>query len=117
MKRISSERAKSTQISTKTKTIVFDRDSGRCILCGRRGLPSAHYVPRAFGGCGKPENIVTLCNECHERFDHGDAEDMETIGKRVREYLSEHYPEIEYPEDRYHPGECELVYQKYGGKL
>ena len=117
MRHISTERAKSTQISTKTKTIVFDRDMDRCVVCGRRGFPDAHFIPRSKGGLGIKENLVTLCRYCHERFDHGDAQDMEYIGKKVKEYLSEHYPEIEYPEDRYHPGDCDLVYKKYGGEL
>ena len=71
MKRISTKRAKSTQISTRTKKAVYDRDNGLCVVCGRRGFPDAHYVPRFKGGLGIEENIVTMCRVCHERFDHG----------------------------------------------
>lgn len=108
MKRISSKRAKATQISTKVKTAVYDRDNGLCVVCGRPGYPNAHYIPRSAGGLGIEENIVTLCMECHDRFDFGDGETMAGIGDRIREYLMEHYPEWD---------EEKLVYRKYGGEI
>ena len=118
MKRISSKRAKSTQISTKVKTAVYDRDGGLCVICGKPGSPDAHFVPRSKGGLGIKENIVTLCRECHDRFDHGDTYDMTVIGTMVRCYLMELYPDIEYPYDRYHPDDdSKLIYQKYGEEL
>lgn len=41
---------------------------------------------------------------------------MITIGIKVRNYLKEHYPEMEYPDDRYFPGKnSKLVYKKYDG--
>ena len=116
MKHISTKRAKSTQISTRTKKAVYDRDNGLCVVCGRRGFPDAHYVPRFKGGLGIEENLVTLCRECHDKFDHGDEPTMITIGIKVRNYLKEHYPDIEYPDIRYYPGKgSKLVYKKYDG--
>jgi hypothetical protein len=118
MKNLSSKRAKSTQISTRTKKTVYERDNGLCVVCGRRGVPDAHYIPRSKGGLGIEQNIVTLCRECHDRFDHGDSYDMGVIGTMVRMHLMDMYPDWEYPQDRYHPAEdSKLIYQKYGGEL
>ena len=115
IKRISSKRAKSTQISTKTKKAVYERDNRLCVVCGRYGLPEAHYVPRSQGGLGTEQNIVTLCRECHEAFDHKDYDTRMKYGRIIRLYLQKKYPDIEYPEDRCHPGNSDLVYKKYGG--
>lgn len=118
MRRLSTKRARALQIPTKVKKSVYDRDSGLCVVCGQRGFPDAHYIPRSKGGLGIEENIVTLCRGCHERFDHGDQYDMTVIGTMIRCYLKEHYPGIDYPDDRYHPKEdSKLIYQKYGEEL
>ncbi|MFQ8836332.1 MAG: HNH endonuclease [Oscillospiraceae bacterium] len=58
-----------TSISAAVKQAVRERDGGRCVLCGRPGNPWCHYISRAQGGLGRPENIVTLCDKCHRRFD------------------------------------------------
>jgi hypothetical protein len=57
------------------RKMVMSRDGGRCTECGRdlNGLPSwygevHHIVPRAFGGSDRPENLRTLCIECHGRY-------------------------------------------------
>lgn len=108
MKRISSKRAKATQISPKTKKIVYERDKGLCVVCGRPGNPEAHYVPRSAGGLGIERNIVTLCRECHDKFDFGDRETMTYYDQMIRNYLMDQYPDWD---------EGELVYKKYGGNL
>lgn len=106
MKRISTKRAKATQIPAKVKKIVYERDNGACIVCGRPGAPEAHYIPRSKGGLGIEENIVTLCRECHRKFDQGDAEEMHYTGAIIATYLAEHYPD-------WNPDK--LVYRKYEG--
>ena len=118
MKFRSSKRSKATDISDKVKKTVYERDNELCVVCGRRGLPEAHYIPRSAGGLGIEENVVTLCRDCHERMDHGDKYDMTVISTMVRMYLKEHYSNMEYPDDRYHPKQdSKLIYQKYGGEL
>ena len=62
-------RTKALEIPRKVKIAVFERDNERCILCGSNGLPEAHYIPRSKGGLGIEQNIVTLCRECHRRYD------------------------------------------------
>ena len=58
-----------TSISRRCKETVYERDGGQCIFCGRPGLPEAHVVPRSRGGKGIPENIVTVCRQCHREMD------------------------------------------------
>lgn len=105
MKRISTKRARALQIPMKVKKIVYERDKGRCVVCGKRGLPEAHYIPRSAGGLGIEQNIVCLCRECHDKFDFGDGETMAHIGDMIRAYLMEHYPDWD---------ESKLTYRKYG---
>ena len=65
-----SKRTKALSITPKVKKTVYERDGGRCVLCGSpHGLPEAHYIPRSRGGLGIPENIVTLCRNCHRELD------------------------------------------------
>ena len=108
MKRISSKRAKATQIPMKVKKAVYERDNGLCVVCGKRGLPEAHYIPRSAGGLGIEQNIVCLCRECHDKFDFGDGETMAAIAEVIREHLKECYPDW---------NEDDLYYRKYGGEL
>ena len=64
------KRTKACEISKKTKLIVYERDGGCCIFCGKIGLPEAHVIPRSHGGLGCPENIITVCRSCHDKLDN-----------------------------------------------
>lgn len=64
------KRTKACEISKKTKLIVYERDGGCCIFCGKIGLPEAHVIARSHGGLGCPENIITICRKCHEKLDN-----------------------------------------------
>lgn len=71
---VSSKRSKACQISMKTKQIVWERDSERCIFCGRWvpvHFANAHFIKRSQGGLGIPENIFTACSDCHWEEDLG----------------------------------------------
>ena len=68
------------------KAKVWERDGGRCILClSPEASPNAHYISRAHGGLGIPENIVTLCRRCHEQYDNRAARSCR--GGVIRAYL------------------------------
>lgn len=70
------KRTKACEISKKTKLIVYERDGGCCIFCGKIGLPEAHVIARSHGGLGCPENIITICRKCHEKLDNSTERKM-----------------------------------------
>lgn len=68
------KRTKATDIDTKLKKVVWERDGHKCIFCGKMvsvNCANAHYTKRSQGGLGIEENIVTLCSECHFQEDFG----------------------------------------------
>jgi len=89
-----SERTKACMISKKTKSIVYDRDKHCCIFCGSPyAMPEAHFIPRSLGGLGVPENILTVCRPCHDKFDRGTREERDEMREYARDYLKAHYPD------------------------
>lgn len=92
---------KAASIPEAVKKAVYARDGGLCILCGRQGNPWCHYISRACGGLGIEENIVTLCNPCHERFDHTAARAV--LREAIAAYLKSKYPNWD---------EAKLIYRK-----
>lgn len=82
---------KFTNISPAVKRAVYIRDNGRCVLCGKRGDPCCHLVPRSQLGLGREENIVTLCQECHRSYDQG--ADRMALYARLVAYMKEFYPD------------------------
>ena len=91
---------KARDFDRKAKLAIMHRDTVEgwpcCVFCGA-AAPSdespvwsnAHYISRAQGGLGIPENGLTLCPECHRRYDQTTAR-AEMRGY-FREYLSELY--------------------------
>lgn len=96
------KRTKSLQILPAVKRAVHDRDGGCCILCGRPGDPTAHYISRAQGGLGIEENVVTLCGGCHRRYDQ--TADRAWMRDRIAAYLRTQYPDWEEGNLVYHKG-------------
>lgn len=65
---------KSRTLTQSTRQTVLERDNKRCQRCGigitARGEDGAdfqlhHIIPFAAGGPNHPDNLVTLCNDCH----------------------------------------------------
>lgn len=107
------KRTKALSIPKKVKEAVAKRDSVDgypcCIICGNPAptdnplaFSCAHYISRAQGGLGIEENILTLCTDCHRRYD---GEDRELLIPSFQGYLSQCYPD--WSEDK-------LVYRKDG---
>lgn len=63
---------KHTEIPLKVKKEVWERDNHKCIFCGKE-VPlfdaNSHYIKRSHNGLGIPENIMTNCDGCHNKFD------------------------------------------------
>lgn len=90
-------------ISPRTRERVLGRDAKSCILCGSTyPLEIAHYIGRAQGGLGIPENLVTLCKKCHSDYDNSDKREM--MKPEIEAYLEGWYGEID---------KSKLVYNKY----
>lgn len=69
-----SKRSRACEISQKVKKEVWLRDNCECIYCHiwvPMTCANAHFIKRSQGGLGIPENVVTLCPQCHYEEDHG----------------------------------------------
>lgn len=98
-----SKRSKACDITPKVRQEVLRRDDRRCIVCGSiHNLQIAHYVSRARGGLGIPQNLVTMCVQHH--FDMDNGKYHKQLQKFVREHLNECYKDWD---------EKELYYDKW----
>lgn len=106
------KRTKALGITIAVKEAVADRDSFGgwpcCLLCGtpapvnnRLAFSNAHYISRAQGGLGREDNILTLCPDCHRRYDQ--STDREKLQRFFKRYLMEQYQDW---------NEKNLVYKK-----
>lgn len=85
---------KETDISTKVKIKVWERDNHRCIYCKTLvtwHYACCHYIPRSAGGLGIEENIFTACENCHRKQDNG----LNTLyyDEKAKKYLKSIYGE------------------------
>lgn len=77
-----------------------------CVNCGAAApaplaWSNAHFISRAQGGLGIPENGLTLCPECHRRYDQ--TTERPRLRVFFRDYLRRMYPEWD---------ESKLIYRK-----
>lgn len=94
---------KATAIPKDVKKRVYERDGGKCVLCGRNnGEPNAHFIARSQGGLGVEQNILTLCPECHRMFDQTDR--RKEIRETLKTYLIGKYNDWD---------ETKLIYKKW----
>ncbi len=85
------KRTKALAISKAVKDTVWARDGQQCIICGsHKAEPNAHYISRAHGGLGVEENIVTLCANCHRRYDQTSM--RVPLRRVISNYLQTCYP-------------------------
>lgn len=82
---------KETDIPQRVKRAVYERDGGACVICGKPGMPNAHYIARSQMGLGVEENIVTLCQRCHRDYDQSPK--REAYKKELGRYLAGIYDE------------------------
>ncbi len=87
--RLMSKRSRACDIPPKVKKAVWIRDNGRCVFCGRLGNPNAHFISRAEGGLGIEQNVLTLCMDCHRRYDQ--TTDRKALKEYFTAYLKSQY--------------------------
>lgn len=92
---------KATKIPEKVKKAVWARDGGLCIVCLHPGQSVVSFIPRSQGGIGVEENIVTLCDKCHNDFDQ--TEKRKHMKEYIKWYLKMKYPDWD---------ETKLIYKK-----
>jgi len=99
-----------------TKKKVKQRDSYQCQICGDRNgkiydsgvivkAQAHHIIYKEKGGSNKPDNMVTLCDQCHavihkqrwrEHFgEKGTSEDLEDIKQNYERFLKLPYEKRE----------------------
>lgn len=55
-------------IPQEIKDIVWNRDGGRCVICGsRENLEFDHIIPFSKGGATTVRNLQLLCQECNRK--------------------------------------------------
>lgn len=107
-----SRRTTACNIPHRVKKAVAERDSVDgypcCLWCGKPAPTSnplafsnAHYISRGQAGLGIEENILTLCWECHLRYDQ--SSHREEMREFFKGYIKSKYPDWD---------ESKLVYRK-----
>lgn len=85
---------KARDFDRKAKMAISQRDSidgwPCCVFCGAAApaplaWSNAHFISRAQLGRGTPENGLTLCPQCHHRYDQTTA--RPEMRAYFREYL------------------------------
>ncbi|PEB50258.1 Paclitaxel/taxanoid biosynthesis susceptibility protein TS1, partial [Bacillus sp. AFS098217] len=56
-----------------TRYYVFARDNYTCQICKKKGgiLHTHHIIERCNGGSDMADNLVTVHEECHQKFHQG----------------------------------------------
>lgn len=98
-----SKRTLATEIKTKTRKVVIERDKC-CVICGSHQiLTIAHYISRANGGKGIKENLVLLCMTCHMKLDQ--SSERKKLLQIVKNHLQSNYGDFDESSLKYKKGE------------
>ena len=85
------------KLTNAQRKAIYRRDGFMCALCGSsRYLQLHHYIPRGKGGKDSPQNLITLCSDCHalvHGFNAHDYPDMTPadVNQAILEYLADYY--------------------------
>lgn len=83
---------KKTEIPTKVKKVVWERDHHQCIYCNKYVdvyYANSHYIKRSQLGLGIEQNVVTACPDCHYKYDFKDFNNE--MKNYTKQYLSSLY--------------------------
>lgn len=95
---------KATDIPTKLKKKVWERDNHKCIFCGTSvswHYANSHYIKRSQLGLGIEKNIMTNCERCHKLYE--ESKYREPMKDYAKNYFISLYPDW---------NEGNLVYKK-----
>ena len=87
----------SSGISNKERKAVYRRDGYLCALCGSdKYIQLHHCVKRSQGGSDVPQNLITLCADCHVLAHGMKLQEMQDIEQQdiehaIVEYLADLY--------------------------
>lgn len=85
-----SKMSKACDISPAVRKKVLERDGYCSILSGScENIQIAHYIGRARGGLGIPENLVCLTAQEHFEYDNGKYHDE--IKNAIESHLRQRY--------------------------
>lgn len=89
---MSTKPSKTHEIPESVKKSVWNRDGGRCVICGSTytAAPNTYYIPPSSLGRKVEENIVTMCLTC--RCDYDQSAKRPYYAALVRQYLKLCYP-------------------------
>ena len=73
--------------------MVKERDGHRCVICGSTENLNAHHIGYD-GDCLDENDIVTLCNRCHECLHDGIETMREAVSSGVYQMLSDKLSDI-----------------------
>lgn len=73
--------------------MVKERDGHKCVICGSTENLNAHHIGYE-GDCLDENDIVTLCNRCHECLHDGIKKMREAVSGGVYKMLSEKLSDI-----------------------
>ena len=73
--------------------MVKDRDGHKCVICGSTENLNAHHIGYD-GDCLDENDIVTLCNRCHECLHDGIKTMREAVSSGVYQMLSDKLSDI-----------------------
>ena len=88
----------SAGIKATTRKAIYRRDGYRCALCdSTKYLQIHHCIPRGQGGGNVPDNLITLCSDCHGVAHgtpmYGVDVTPEDVNQAIVEYLEDIYME------------------------
>jgi len=64
--------------------LAIQQCNGKCVVCGEQDAAKLHVHHITFksgGGKTEKENLIVLCNECHEKLHNGNKAIFEKVNK------------------------------------
>jgi len=75
------------------RTYVLHRDKYTCQLCGKKNTQFQlhHIMPRSQNGKDHPDNLITLCSDCHAKV-HNDMALLKRLQTKVKTKIANFAP-------------------------